>query len=95
MSIYTKDQRYTIYCIMLKEAECETELYPGLGFCLMFQNLTCECDMYKEDGGEKNFPEIWERKPKKAGDYFFPTTKKGWEKRKQLLRECIEETDDF
>jgi len=102
MSKYTKAQRHSIYCIMLAEAEKPSLLSrlgnpsTKYGLCFLYETITYTVEMFECLGnGPVDFPEIWERKPKKAGDYFFPTTKKGWEKRKQLLRECIEETDDF
>jgi hypothetical protein len=68
------------------------------GLCFLFYAIFKSRDMYKPlfgGDGERYFPEIYKRKPQGSGSFFFELNRSGWEKRKQLLRECIEETDDF
>lgn len=98
----TKDERFTAYCIMLAEAENATESdytsYYGVtseGFCFMIYAI-CE---YRHGGVAQNnlmlLPELLKRMPKKkysSSGVWFSVDKEGWQKRIELLKQCINET---
>lgn len=97
----TQLQRYTAYCIMLKEAEYGSyKTYLGYrkkyeGFCNMATViLKNHIDPILKDGEmQQTFPELWEKKPIKLyspeGLWF---KDHDWKLRIPLLKQCIEET---
>jgi len=104
MSKYTKAQRHSIYCFMLAEAEepsMETFddilIVHNYGFCAllkyMFSDETFDFIRYYVQPSE--LPELAKREPPKYDKFWFDRSISGWKKRKQLLRDCIEETADF
>lgn len=86
----SKDQRFTAYCIMAQEAQDE-----GIHFCFcptieeILHIDFCRLKTIKE-----YLPELHDKKPEYVSDVsiWFPETKKGLQKRIELLKQCIEET---
>jgi hypothetical protein len=98
----TKQQRLSVYMIMLAEAENPAEFtqpdddFVALisnesGYCLMFKLLFGAGDLYFLF--KQTLPELWRRMPLGAEwrMYWFNTGEDGWNKRKELLKECINE----
>ena len=93
----TKLQRYTVYCIMLEEAENPSMLiglYPieakcrstvENGLCWMYMLIFGNYDMY--DHHKRMFPELNNQSP-----YFPDFGFNSWEERKEALKKCIELT---
>ncbi len=89
-----KLQRHTAYILMLDRADNMTDrqkMTDGLCWfsCSLFYlwdevfDFTYALDL---------FPELLNKKPKNCDRFWFPKNRDGWEKRKDLLRQCIEET---
>jgi hypothetical protein len=99
MKNLTKLERHTAYLIMLEEAEDPTSystlLYsPCLcGFCYMIGVLFRMGNGASETIIRDYFPELYKRKPSTAANLFwFTRNEAGWEERKKILLECINET---
>lgn len=93
MKKLTKLQRHTAYCIILAEIERrEKEDLSTVGLCHLLKEMGWKCEINK-------LPELRKRKPKPKDMYSDLYGRTGfwdkpsvWDKRKQWLRECIEET---
>jgi uncharacterized protein YydD (DUF2326 family) len=100
----TKEERFTLYCIMLSDFEncLNKELAYTMtdGFCYYLANEYGIKDTYNayDDIIEQQLPELKRKKPKKVSFFglWFPSNKyrqlKGLESRIELLKKCIEET---
>lgn len=102
-----KDQRYTLYCMMWYELEnYDGSTYNGMhdGFCYGFYEVFDLQDSQRGFSGiiSELFPEIESKKPKKMynsdiGLWFKPNrdSKYGVNKRIELIKKCIKETENF
>lgn len=82
----TKLQRYTAYCIMLKEAESKYSFLRSTGFCYCVGKLF-GVDGY--DGGYlKIFPELIDKRTTPTQSYHFMDK----DERVHAIKQCIEET---
>jgi len=95
----TKEQRHSIYCIMLAEAEnptiekCFMFNYSSTdyGFCNMLSRIFPGYNRYNSDLF-LSLTELQNKKPKRIKDnntYWFKSG--NWTKRKQLLKQCAKE----
>ena len=91
----TKLQRYTLYCILLEEAEKNYQNnYLGdirrsrdNGFCFMYKMITHTDDLY---GCMKYMtPELFSKRTTHSWDVFIF---KNWNERIKALKQCIKET---
>jgi hypothetical protein len=93
----TKDQRHTAYIIMLAEYETNSEM-RAQGFCWLIKELFTEMGMmgcWETGKTIKWFPELAKRKPRKYATIWglwFLNDKEGMERRRVILRQCINET---
>lgn len=93
-----KDQRYTLYCILLEEAEKDYPYYVyGYpissklnGFCWMYRLITGSDELYW--GGEFMIPELYKKRTVNTFDGFYF---KNWRQRIKALKQCIKETENF
>lgn len=93
-----KDQRYTMYCILLEEAErpsifqhpeTETDYYSNeYGICFMWYLVTGQ--YYLHVIAEYLLPELY-KKGNTKNDYWFIN----WDYRIEALKQCIAETENF
>ena len=80
----TKLQRYSVYCILLEEAESN----PVNGFCSIITWRLGIFDAYYDDF-KRTLPELYRFKGNKLqGSYWF----KNWGERIAARKACIEET---
>lgn len=102
-SILTEDQRFSIYCILLAEAEAAIKepsyVIPldegnrrviNYGLCLVLYNLTLMYNAYPLSIIE--LTELYEQQPSnhiKHGAYWFSRDVKGWKQRIKLLKKAI------
>lgn len=94
--IYTKEQRLEIYQKALQRACADPEVNYGL--CALFCNLPLHakisCVDYNDFVYMHFLPEFRLQTPAKRWLkmvlYWYPLTRKGWEKRIQILLNCIE-----
>ena len=85
----TKDQRHTAYILMLHWFE--KHLSHTLFLCESV-NVLFDWE-FRQSSIKENLPELWRKKPRKPdGHCWFNCDKKGFEKRTNLLRKCINET---
>jgi len=94
-----KDQRYTIYCIMLAEIETNLEEYEHGGLCYLFTRVLNYPEIYVSSiptndqfnfySGFEMFPEVLKYK-KDERDWFI-----NWAERIKALKQCIAETENF
>ena len=91
----TKLQRYTLYCILLEEAEKDYPYYIGEfpvgskenGFCWMYNCITNSGELYYDF--HLMLPELYEKRTVKLSNrYYFNS----WDERIKALKQCIEET---
>lgn len=88
----TKDQRFTAYCILLVEAEIRDNQNYGLCYLTRYLNENIEFNRSDDEIDlYDHLPELYRRRPSKRV-YWFARTKAGWQKRIELLKQCIEET---
>lgn len=90
----TKDERFTAYCIMLAEAEENFfTACMGFGFCgLVRFEFDIDNRIYDQKFFYLLFPELFALKPNRIGRFWFSTDSEGWQKRIELLKQCINET---
>ena len=86
----TKRERLKFYKRLLKVV-CE-DPDVSCGFCHYIFDMS---SMYYDDM-EKNFPELWAKKPIRQWNavYWFSCTYRGWKKRIALLEEVIHEMEN-
>lgn len=85
----TKDQRYTMYCILLQEIKKEPD-----GICLIWYNIFHEVTWHERKHLRKYLPELWENRfktPIRDGESWFESHKQ----RIEALKQCIAETENF
>jgi hypothetical protein len=95
-NIYTKEQRLEIYRKALKRACADPAVDYGL--CALFFDLPLHvkisCAAYNESIRTEYLPEFQLQTPTERWSkmvlYWYPLTHKGWEKRIQILLNCIE-----
>lgn len=102
MSKYTKAQRHSIYCFLAGQRSRAWKhlmiflIVHNYGFCAllkyMFSDETFDFIRYYVQPSE--LPELAKSRLNMTS-FWFDRSISGWKKRKQLLRECIEETADF
>ena len=85
----TKDQRYTIYCILLQEMETKPT-----ATCLIWYIIFEEATWQEKTHLRKYLPELWEKKTRsictRFDSWFYDT-----EQRIEALKQCIAETENF
>ena len=93
---FTKEQRLKIYKEMLLQTPTKGyQKYLNFGLCAMgvevIQDLHREFFSYRQLHTE--LPEIFTKQPEiwEGGMYWFSLTFEGWEKRSEILRQCIKE----
>ncbi len=96
----TKDQRYTMYCILLEEAE-SNELFSdeyNQGICHLIRDVFGFYPVLKSVYTYTKSSEVWFDdiapellKYKRDGTYWF----NNWEERIEALKQCIAETENF
>ena len=89
-----KQERHLMYCIMLAEAEENLKEWVGAGVCHMAIDLF-NVNIYPDSGNTGLLPEIAARKQKPTNRfcrYWYDCTPEGWQKRIEILKQCIEET---
>lgn len=90
----TRSQRHTYYIIMLRE--CEMLGFDKIfGLCNLARKAAGEgVNIHKWERFEKLLPELFAKKPfgVKENEYWFSTDHEGWNKRRELLKQCIKET---
>lgn len=89
----TRQQRHTAYIIMLEEAERPSlsgfyRKYHGL--CYLFLAIFDSEDFYFHP--METLPELYAKRPLPIGSSWFDLNRAGWQKRIELLKQCIEET---
>ena len=100
----TKDQRHTAYILMLAESEVvlknlrmgkDTPYYKG-GFIRGICETICHiADLDSELLNTIDFLGLYElrnKQPHNTNCYWFPSDVDGWQKRINLLKQCINET---
>lgn len=95
----TKSERHTAYIIMLAEAEERDSFICAYGFCRMLSSLF----RFTELGGvgyceqTELLDELHAKQPARLGylGEWFPHNNSGWQKRIELLKQCIEETYEW
>jgi predicted HNH restriction endonuclease len=101
----TKLQRHTAYIILLEEAKGKLAGFDtSMGLCRLIADTLCVDDNgnYTEDAFNRSyfdvidnfFPELLAKEPFPHEDpvYWFLINREGWQKRIELLKQCIEET---
>ena len=89
----TKLQRYTLYCILLEEAE-DIDFYDDYGFCHLIQDITGLYPRWNSVISENHVlfndlcPELSRYRPPCFKWYWF----NNWDERIKALKQCIEET---
>lgn len=97
----TKDQRYTMYCILLQEAE-SNELFSdnySQGICYLMRYIFNFYPVSNYYFTYKSFDEEWFKDvapellkyEKLITAYWF----KNWKERRKALKQCISETENF
>lgn len=94
-----KNQRYSIYCIMLAEIETDLDKYEHHGLCYLFTRVLNYPEIYVSSiptndpfnfySGFEMFPEVLKYK-KDECDWF-----NNWSERIEALKQCIAETENF
>ena len=100
-----RNQRFTIYCILLHELETARLFadYPYTNVYTMVNDQCCGgmCDILMEtfntvySGGamhELDLMELLAKKPNVNGVWWFPRTVDGWKQRIELVKKCIKQT---
>lgn len=85
----TKDERFTAYCIMLAEAEFYNPY--GWGFCGVARHRL-GLEIYSSDNFRTTLPELFSKRQRPTNELWFDNNRKGWQKRIELLKTCINET---
>lgn len=89
-------QRHTAYVIMLAEAE-RPKRFKDYGLC----ELSYDVFEFKTEGSESHwvdnirlfFPELYKKRTTDDNlSKWFEYSKKGWNSRKKILKQCINET---
>lgn len=89
-----KLQRHTAYLIMLVEYESDPKRFWDAGLCYLTYCLDDEG--YEVLNGRNIFidsdlPELFDKRTTRKG-FWFPIGKEGWQKRIELLKQCVIET---
>ena len=89
----TKLQRYTVYCVMLGEAEKPTLGYnngtPHNGLCFLYNCIFGSNELYYF--ANSLLPELYNKIPDPEAENNL-ALQSDWGTRKRLLQQCIEET---
>lgn len=92
-----KKERNEIYKAMLKYAIADPRV--DYGFCSLLNKIYFEdaisLALYYRYNSINDFKELISYRPKNYvfGEYWFPATYEGWEKRIEILQKCIKKTN--
>lgn len=105
MKTLTKNQRFTVYCILLAIAEEFVKQQPNqygnfMTRCGSMAGGMCDVICYEFDTSSLGaldilgLKELHSMKPEQTWDkdYWFPKTIDGWKTRIELIKECIRRT---